>query len=390
MSGPRIMLVAGEASGDLHAADLVRELRRRAPGLEAFGLGGSQLAAAGAEVVLDLVAHAVIGVTEALRKLGDFARALRLTQELLRTRRPDAVVLVDFPDLNFRIAAQARALGIPVVYYISPQVWAWRRGRIRTLKRLVDRMIVILPFEAPLYERAGIPVTFVGHPLVDIARPETDAAAVRAALLGGAAGPLVALLPGSRGQEVEALLPAMAAAGKLLQAEFPGARCFVPVARTVAAERVAELLEAAGLDAPLVTERPYAARAAADLTLVASGTATLETAILGVPMVIAYRMHPLSYRLARWFVKLPYFGLANLVAGEKAAPELLQDEVTPARLAEAAAVLWREPARAEAQRRAWASVRAKLGGTGAAGRAAEVVLAALRERPPEHLSRGAS
>lgn len=380
MNGLKVMLVAGEASGDLYAAGLVRELRRRAAGLEAFGLGGAQLTAAGAEVALDLTAQAVIGVAEALRKLGFFARALRLAAGLLRDRRPDVVVLVDFPDLNFRIAARARALGIPVVYYISPQVWAWRRGRVRTLKRWVDRMLVILPFEAPFYERAGVPVTFVGHPLVDLARPETDPADVRADLLSGASGPLIALLPGSRAQEIEALLPPMAAAGKRLQAEFPGARCFVAVARTVSAERITELLAAAGLSAALVTERPYAARAAADLALVASGTATLETAILGVPMVIVYRMHPFSYWLARRFVKLPVFGLANLVAGEKTAPELIQDEVTPERLAGEAAALWREPDRASAQRHAWAAVRAKLGGPGAAGRAADAVLEVVHGR----------
>lgn len=374
MNPPRLMFVAGEASGDLHAANLVRELRLRAPGLRAFGLGGGQMAATGVEIVHDLVSHAVIGVAEVLRKLGDFWRALQSAESLLRERRPDAVVLIDFPDMNFRVAAKAKALGIPVIYYISPQVWAWRRGRVKTLKRLVDRMIVIFPFEELIYREAGIPVSFVGHPLLDIARPEEDAAAARARLLGSAAGPLIALLPGSRAQEIETLLPAMAAAGLRLRKEFPGACFCLPLAQTVSRERVEAILTEAGLAAMLVTENPYAARAAADLTLVASGTATLETAILGVPMLIAYRMHWLSYRLARWFVKLPYFGLANVAAGEKAAPEFLQDEVTPEALAAAGAGILRDPAVGDAQRRAWEKVKQRLGGPGAAGRAAEAVL----------------
>jgi len=373
------MFIAGEASGDQHAADLIRELKRCAPGLEAFGLGGAQMAAAGADVVQDLVSHAVIGVVEALRKLGDYYQALKRAESLLRDRRPDAVVLIDFPDMNFRVAEKAKALGIPVIYYISPQVWAWRRGRIKTLKRLVTRMIVLFPFEEPLYQKAGIPVSFVGHPLLDVARPEESPAAARARLLGTSKGPLVALMPGSRSQEIESLLPVMCGAALILKREFPEAHFFLPLARTVSRERVETILREQGLAPAIVTENPYANRAAADLTLVASGTATLETAILGVPMLIAYRMHWLSYMIAKLFVKLPYFGLANVTAGEKAAPEFLQHEVTPEALAAAGAQLLRDRAAAEAQRRVWDRVRQRLGGEGAAGRAAEAVLSTLRE-----------
>lgn len=374
MSRPGVFMVAGEASGDLHAANLALELKKRAPGLELTGFGGSRMAAAGVTVLQDLVSHAVIGVAEALRKLGDFYRLLQQAGHIMQKQRPAAVVLIDFPDMNFRIAARARRLGIPVVYYISPQIWAWRPGRIKTLKRLVERMIVIFPFEEQLYRQAGIPVAFVGHPLLDLARPETEVPAVRRHLLGNAPGPLVSLLPGSRAQEIESLLPAMCQAGNLLRREFPGARFFVVLAKTVSGRRVEQILASQGLQAEIVQEHPYACRAAADLALVASGTATLETAILGVPMVIAYRMHWLSHVLARLFVKLPYFGLANVVAGRKAAPEFLQGAVTGQALAQAGRTLLADPEAAAAQKQAWQEVREKLGRPGAAGRAAEQVL----------------
>ncbi|NTV53176.1 MAG: lipid-A-disaccharide synthase [Candidatus Firestonebacteria bacterium] len=373
MSSLKVMLVAGEASGDMHGAELVREIRRRVPELEAFGFGGGQMITAGVDVVQDLVSHAVIGVAEALRKLGDFYQILKRAEALLANRRPDVLVLIDFPDMNFRIAARAKALGIRVVYYISPQVWAWRRGRVQTLKKIVNRMLVVFPFEEAIYRDAEVPVTFVGHPLLDLARPEGDPGKARKRLLGTGEGPLISLLPGSRAQEIEMLLPVMCRAAELIRAQKPSAVFFIPLARTVSRERVETILRAEGSDAELVTREPYACRAAADLALVASGTATLETAILGVPQLIVYRMHWLSYALARVFVKMPYFGLANVVAGQKTAPEFLQGQVTPEALAHAALGLLAGPA-ADAQRRVWAQVRGRLGGPGAAGRAAEEVI----------------
>jgi lipid-A-disaccharide synthase len=373
MKALRVMLVAGEASGDMHGAELAREIRRRVADVEMYGFGGGQMITAGVDVVQDLVSHAVIGVAEALRKLGDFYQILKRAEALLANRRPDVLVLIDFPDMNFRIAAHAKKLGIRVVYYISPQVWAWRRGRVRTLKKIVDRMLVVFPFEESIYQDAEVPVTFVGHPLLDLARPEADPGRARTRLLGAGEGPLISLLPGSRAQEIEMLLPILCRAAKLIRKQKPGAVFFIPLARTVSRERVEAILRAEGLEAELVTREPYACRAAADLALVASGTATLETAILGVPMVIVYRMHWLSYAIARLFVKMPYFGLANVVAGQKAAPEFLQGDVTPEALAQAAAVLLTGSA-ADRQKNIWNQVRSRLGGPGAAGRAAEEVV----------------
>lgn len=374
----RLMIVAGEASGDLHASQLVRELKRRAPDLEVFGLGGEAMASAGVEVVQNLVNHAVIGFTEAVWKLGDFFKILRRAGELLRERRPGLLVVVDLPDLNFRIAARARALGIPVVYYISPQVWAWRAGRVKTLKRLVDRMIVIFPFEEPIYRKAGVPVTFVGHPLVDLARPEIPVSRARERLLGKSPGPLIGLVPGSRSQEIERLLPVLCGAARLLEKEFPDAKFFLPLAPTIARGRVEEIVAAYSLDVAIITREPMACRGAADVAIVSSGTATLETALLGVPMVIVYRMHPLSYWLARFFIKVEYIGLANLAAGEKIAPELLQSECTPRSVADAAGELLRNAGAAQRQRREWKEMAGRLGGPGAAGRAAETILQRMR------------
>jgi lipid-A-disaccharide synthase len=380
MKNRSLMLVAGEASGDQHAAHLVQELKLRHPDLVCFGLGGDCMAAAGVEILHNLVSHAVIGIAEVFRKLGDFFDALREAERLLRERRPDALILIDLPDMNLRIAAKAKALGIPVIYYISPQVWAWRSGRIKTLKRLVDAMIVIFPFEEPIYQKAGVPVTFVGHPLMDSVKPEVDPAQMRQQLLAGTQGPLVALVPGSRSQEIESLLPVMAKVGREISVTFPHARYFIPLARTIARSQVEAILAAAGLDAVIVTDKPYAARAAADLAIVSSGTATLETAILNVPMIIGYRMHFISYILARMFVKLPYFGLANLVAGEKIAPEFLQHEFCPERVTAAALTLLKDAKAADAQRQGWDRVRGQLGGVGAAGRAADAVLKVLDKK----------
>jgi len=373
-----VMIVAGEASGDQHAADLVLALKERLPEIRFFGLGGEMLKRAGVSVELDLVSHAVIGIAEALAKIGEFFKILKLAETLLRERRPDIVILTDFPDLNFRIAAKAKLLGIPVAYYISPQIWAWRRGRIKTLKRLVDHMIVVFPFEEPIYRQAGIPVTFVGHPLLDLVKPEQDPEITRQQLLQGADGPLVALLPGSRAQEIEFLLPVMAQSGKRILSHFPGAKLFISLARTISAEQVQTILRAQGVFAELVTQNAYSARAAADIALVSSGTATLETAILGTPMLIGYRMKNLSYILARFFVKLSFFGLANLAAGEKIAPEFLQAEFNVDAVSRAAIKLLTDQQAAEKQKQGWARVRSRLGGAGAASRAAEVILTMLR------------
>lgn len=370
----KIMIVAGEASGEQHAADLVKAILKQYPDTEFFGFGGNLLSRTGVDIKYDLVSMAVIGIAEAIKKIGTFFKILKLADKLLKEEKPDAIVLTDFPDLNFRIAAKAKALNIPVIYYISPQIWAWRQSRIKTIKKIVDHMIVIFPFEELLYKKNGISVAFVGHPLLDTVKPEIDPALKREQLLEGKTGPLVALAPGSRAQEIKLLLPIMAQTAKRLENHFSGIKFFVPLARTVSRKSVQEVLIQEDLDAAIVEEQPLAARAAADLTIVSSGTATLETAILNVPMIIGYRMHPLSYFLARLFVKLPYFGLANLAAGEKIAPEFLQHEFNPGNLEKQALTLLKNPEEANIQHQGWDKVATRLGGPGAAERAAKEVL----------------
>lgn len=374
----KIMLVAGEASGDQHAAELVAAIKRHAPHTSFFGMGGSLMQQAGVTIYYDLVAMAVIGIVEAVKKIGIFFKILKLAESLLENYQPDMVILTDFPDLNFKIAAKAKAMHIPVIYYISPQIWAWRKGRIHTIKRSVDHMLVIFPFEEPLYQQAGVPVTFVGHPLLDLIKPEMDPLKKRQLLLGERSGPLVTLAPGSRHQEIKLLLPIMAETAQQLQQDFPGIKFILPLARTISKKMVETILAPYNLNAVIIEKEPLAARAASDLAIISSGTATLETAILNVPMLICYKMHLLSYILAKMFVKLPYFGLANLAAGKKIAPEFLQHDMTAKNLVKAAHSLLSDDKMAQAQRQGWEKVKDRLGGTGAAERAAGVVLAHLR------------
>lgn len=375
----KIMIVAGEASGDQHAADLVKAIKNKHPQATFFGMGGALMEQAGVTIHYDLVSMAVIGIVEAVKKIGTFFNILKLAEKLLKEQKPDAVVLTDFPDLNFKIAAKAKALKIPVIYYISPQIWAWRKGRIHTIKKIVDHMIVLFPFEKPLYEAKGIPVTFVGHPLLESIKPEVDPQIKRAQLLGKSSGPLVSLAPGSRMQEINLLLPVMAQTAKRLKQRFPEIKFILPLARTVSINRVKEILDQEDVDVTIIDEEPLAARAAADLTIVSSGTATLETAILDRVMIIGYKMHPVSYFLARLFVKVPYFGLANLAAGEKIAPEFLQDEFNPENLEQQAVTLLTDQEARHKQYQGWQKVKQRLGGSGAVARAAQVVLDVINQ-----------
>ena len=304
----------------------------------------------------------------------------RALVERARRDRPDALVVIDFPDFNFRLAASLHRLGIPVVYYVCPQVWAWRAGRLRVLKRLVDRALVIFPFEAAIYRDAGIPVEFVGHPLLDLMPVSAGRAALAAEWGLDAAAPTVALLPGSRPNELRGTLPTLAAAVPLIAARVArravprGARAgtlgrVVPPAARVAGSRVVD-----------VAGRTDDVLSASDVVITASGTATVQTAIHERPMVIVYRLSPLTYRLGKRFVKVDTYGMANLVAGTRIVPELIQDAFTPEAVASETARYFEDPAYAARTRAALAEVRARLGDHGASRRAAEQVLAVCEAR----------
>jgi lipid-A-disaccharide synthase len=363
-----VFIVAGEASGDLHAANLLLALRRLEPAIEAFGVGGERLRDAGLECVARAEELSVMGLAEVVRDLPRLARLARKVRREALSRRPDVAVLVDSPDFNLPLARHLRRAGIPAVVYVSPQLWAWRAGRVRRIRRDVTRVLCILPFEVDFYSRHGVPAEFVGHPLVD------ELAPVMASPPPREPGSL-ALLPGSRWHEVEMLLPGMLAAAAALRSEGVG-RFRVIAAPGLELDRIAAMTRGSAMPVEVVAEERHRTLAACSAAIVASGTATLECALLGVPMVVGYRLHPLSYWLARRLVKVPHVGLVNLVAGRRIVAETVQDDFNPGRLVIEAKSLLGEAG--ERQRAALAEVRARLGEPGASERAARAVLTAIQ------------
>jgi len=371
-------MVAGETSGDRHAAALVSELRRQEPLLQVAGLGGPQMRAAGVELSEDFTRHAVVGMVEVLKHLGTLRRFYRQACRALETQRPDLVILVDYPGFNLRIARGAAQRRIPVVYYVSPQLWAWGAWRIRTIRRVVTQMLVLFRFEERLYHEAGVPVQWVGHPLLETVRITRSRAETLQHYGLPTDQPLMGILPGSREGEVRRLLPILAGAAEHLAGRLHGVRFLVLQAPGLPAECYREPMGRSRAALTLVPDWTYDLLAACDLALVASGTATLECALLERPMVITYRTHPLTWWLGRRLVTLPYIGLVNVVAGHRLVPECLQAHATPARIAEAAlTILQSEEARRQAQA-GFQAVRQTLGPPGASRRAADAVLALLR------------
>ena len=368
----RILISCGEASGDLYAGALAAELRARVPDIEIAGLGGPRLRAAGATLTGDFTGLTVTGLTEAVRVLPRSYAMYRRLVTAARERRPDVFVAVDFPDFNFRVMAAMRRLGIPVVYYVSPQLWAWRSGRMDTMKRFVDRVLVIFPFEAPLYERAGIPVRFVGHPLVDLARPSQPRAAFLREHGLRAEAPVVALLPGSRPNEVHRIAPGIVAALPLISAQVPGVQFVVAGAPGISEELLAPFLSRP--DVVIAHDRTDDVLAASDVVITASGTATVQAALHERPMVVVYRVSPMTYHLGKRFLKVDTYAMPNLVAGERIVPELIQSDFTPANVARHAIMLLRDKEQHAHMRDGLRSVRERLGAPGATGRAAEAIL----------------
>lgn len=374
----RVLIITGEASGDLHGANLAKALKVLAPDVSVIGVGGARMREAGVDLVPGIPQVDVIGMVgpTGLRAL---ARRVLTLRRLLREEPLDLVVLIDQPGLNFHFARIAKRAGRRVVYYIAPQLWAWRPGRMRWMQRRVDHVVVILPFEAELYHRAGVPCTFVGHPLLDHVAPSYNREQIRAALGLPRDTRVIGLLPGSRPGEVQAMLPLMLEAVRLLQRDCGPLRAILAVAETVNEEDIKRLCVGAGLDVGLVTRDPNGVMAASDLIFAASGTATLQAAIIGTPMVIVYKLPWIPYLLGRLLVRgVQSIGLANIVAGRAFIPELIQRQATPVRLAaEARRILEDSPYR-EAMRAEMARVRTLLGTPGASARAAAVVLRQLR------------
>jgi lipid-A-disaccharide synthase len=375
MPAVRVMISCGEPSGDLYAGALAAEIRRKEPEADIFGFGGTRLAAAGARLIGDFQGFSVTGLTEALRVLPRSFAMLRVLAAAARDQRPDVFVAIDFPDFNFRLMAAIHRLGVPVVYYVSPQLWAWRSGRMKTMKRYVDRVLVIFPFEEELYRREDVPVEFVGHPLVDLVRVRQP----REALLREHGlqpdAPTVALLPGSRPNELRRIVPGIAASLPVIASRVPGVQFLV-----AAAPNLPDALFAP-LAAPIVHERTDDVLAASDVVITASGTATLQAALHERPMVVVYKLSPLTYRLGKPFVHVDTYAMANLVAGKRIVPELIQDDFTPARVAEECVRLLSDTELRGRTQMELRRVRERLGGAGASARAAEAVLTAARTKP---------
>jgi lipid-A-disaccharide synthase len=379
-----VLISAGDASGELHAAALVEELRRHHPGVRVLGLGGPAMEKAGVEVVVPQRELAVGLGVEVLRDLHRIVSAWRRMTRALAEAKPDLVILVDSPDFNLPFAKRAKRAGVPVLYYVSPQVWAWRRGRVRKIAARVDRLAVIFPFEPAVYEGTGLAVEFVGHPLVDRLAPLADRAAARRALGLDPERPLALLLPGSRRNEVRTTLPLQLAAAAALHARDPRVGFLVAVAPSIARraidEGIARSRLPALLDLTVIEGRTHEAIRAADVALAKPGTVTLEVALLGTPLVVTTRVNRFTAFLMRRLVRVPSYTMPNLIAGRAVVPELLQEDADPARIAEALLALLAGPAR-EGQLAALAEVRAALGSGGAAARAAAIA---------EEMARGAA
>ena len=380
---PKILVSAGESSGDERAAALIGELREIVPDLDVFGMGGAALAGAGCRLTVDIdrARTDVIGFVGVLRRLPEFFRIMKKMVEAAEREKPDLALLVDYPGFNWRLAARLKRRGVRAVYYVSPQVWAWAPSRTRKMGRLVEKMLVLFPFERDIYESAGVPAEFVGHPLADELPgdyPEKAAALRRE--LGIADGEeILALLPGSRPMEFERHLEPFAAAARRIREARPSVRPILALAAGADTGRLAaDAGRIAGFSIPVVAGRSREVVAAAELALVVSGTATLECALLGCPMLVCYRAAWINYALGRLLVTIPCIALANVVAGRPTVPELWQGEVTPARIAETALAVLDDEAGRGRMRQALAALRDKLGVRGASRRAAQAVAAVLR------------
>ncbi|CAB1080759.1 Lipid-A-disaccharide synthase (EC [Olavius algarvensis Delta 1 endosymbiont] len=371
-SKPCVAIIAGEASGDQYGAKLVRALLRKRPELFFCGIGGPALRQAGVRIVLDAQELTVVGITEVLSKVPGILRGMGVIKKLLKSLKPDLLILIDFPDFNLHIAARAKKLGIPVLYYISPQIWAWRRGRGRRIRKLVDHMAVILPFEEQFYQEFDVPVTFVGHPLLDDALLSAEQT-----LKNGVQNPaVVGLVPGSREGEVNRLLPTMLDAGNILKQKRKHVTFMISRAASVKRELIRNIIKRyeGWEQVEVVSDGVESVFKRCDAIVAASGTVTLQAAIYGTPAVIIYKVSPVSARLAKLLVRVPHVGLVNLVAGRELAPELLQEKATGDNIARAIQGMLENEEKLNRLRRRLIALRDVLGGAGASDRVAELAL----------------
>lgn len=380
MGAGRVMIVAGEASGDMYGAQLAAEAASLAPGLRFFGIGGARMREAGVETLVDSADMAVVGLVEVLRHFDVIAAAFLKLKRILLDDPPSLLVLIDYPGFNLRLARVARRAGVRVLYYISPQIWAWRRGRVHQIARLVDHMAVIFPFEVPFYQEAGVPVSFVGHPLYDQVSVSTGRPEAAASFGLDPDRRTVGLFPGSRRSEVRRLLPVIVAAATGLKRRFPDLQFVLPLASTLGEEDVTPQLNGAALDVTVTRERLHDLIRACDAVITVSGTVTLEIALVGTPMVVIYRLSPLTYQLAKRLVRVKNIALCNIVAGETVVRELIQEQASPPAITAEIETILHDTAYRDAIVNRLATVRSRLGRGGAARNVARLILS-MAEHP---------
>ncbi len=369
----RVLIVAGEASGDLHGAGLIKEMRKIHPDIEFCGIGGNCMRDEGVRLLAHASDMAIIGFKEIVPKLGFLRNISRRIKDLLRTWKPDLVVLIDYPDFNLNVVARAaKKSGVPVFYYISPQVWAWRKGRIRQIKKRVDRMAVILPFEVDVYAEKGFHVDFVGHPLLDLIKTRLSPSEARRELGLDESKPTIGLLPGSRAAEIQKLLGDMLDAARIILEEMPDAQFVLPLASTLDERSVKERIAAADLPITVVSGKTYDTIACMDLAIATSGTVTLETGLMGVPTVIIYKVSRIEYWSLRFIVAVRHIGLCNLIAGKTIMPELIQEDACGPVIAKEALAILQNEEKKRSIKAELSRIRESLGSPGAAARAAAI------------------
>ncbi len=375
----KIMLSAGEASGDVHGENIAKAILAMSPSTELIGFGGSRMENAGVRLRQNFADYSVMGVWEVLINIRRLFKLLSDLTEFMKEEKPDMLVLIDYPDFNWRLAKKAKALGIPVFSYIPPSAWAWRKGRAKDCAKIADEFIAIFPHELPVYEAAGAKISFVGNPLVDAVRPEMPREKARRFFRMPEGKTAVLLLPGSRKQEIELLLPSMLAGAKKLLAERPETVFYLPAADTVSRERIEEMIAASGVPVTLTDERRYSLMAAADAAMATSGTVVMEAALLGLPCVVLYRLSPVSYAIGKLLVHVDNFSLPNILLNESFQTELLQDQVTADNIAREVARLYPGEQHRQEVTEKLKLACGKLGAPGASGRVAERILNAARE-----------
>jgi len=373
------MFSAGESSGEQHAANMFLELKKQCPNIKGIGMGGAKMAQAGIDIRYDSANIAVIGVIEVLKHYGEIRRALTAMKQLLAEQRPDLLVCVDYKEFNFKLAKYAKSIGIKVLFYVSPQVWAWRPGRVKAYGEVIDMMAVIFPFETAYYDAENVPVRYVGHPSVDKVRPLHTKTEDLVSYKLNQNNPIVGLLPGSRANEIKRMLPVMLAAAEQLQVSFPGIQFVLPQADSISDVLLQTYLKSSNINVTVVKNQPYDVIQCCDAVMTTSGTATLEISLLTVPMVIVYKLAPSTYWLGRWLVNIPFIGLPNIVAGKAIVKELIQHEATPKNLAVEVQRILSDVQYAAQMRENLSQVKQLLGQGGGSKNMAELALEMLQQ-----------